>query len=105
MMLWYAPQTFLTAMVYDGVFMRHPELRGGVIGSGAGWVPDFLRQLDLAHKSFGRTDPYLKELDMIHKIEPSNFRRKFFLSSIRIAWLSLMTTSRSNVPLNDIHSS
>ena len=50
MMLWYAPQVFLTAMVYDGVFDRHPKLRGGVIESGAGWVPDFLRQLDLAYK-------------------------------------------------------
>jgi predicted TIM-barrel fold metal-dependent hydrolase len=64
MMLWYAPQVFLTAMVYDGVFMRFPKLRGGVIESGAGWVPDFLRQLDLAYKSFGRTDPYLKQLEM-----------------------------------------
>jgi predicted TIM-barrel fold metal-dependent hydrolase len=63
MMLWYAPQTFLTALLYDGVFMRFPTLRGGVIESGAGWAPDFLRQLDLAYKSFGRTDPYIKELD------------------------------------------
>lgn len=72
MMLWYAPQTFLTAMVYDGVFMRFPRLRGGVIESGAGWVPDFLRQLDLANKSFGRTDPYLKQLDMT----PSEYIRR-----------------------------
>ena len=72
MMLWYAPQTFLTAMVYDGVFMKFPELRGGVIESGAGWVPDFLRQLDLANKSFGRTDPYLKQLDMT----PSEYIRR-----------------------------
>jgi predicted TIM-barrel fold metal-dependent hydrolase len=72
MMLWYAPQTFLTALVYDGVFMRFPELRGGVIESGAGWVPDFLRQLDLAHKSFRRTDPYLQELDLA----PSAYLRR-----------------------------
>jgi len=64
MMLSFAPQTFLSALVYDGVFMRHPALRGGVIESGAGWVPDFLRQLELAYKSFSRTDPYLKELDL-----------------------------------------
>jgi len=72
MMLWYAPQVFLTAMVYDGVFQRFPELRGGVIESGAGWVPDFLRQLDLAHKSFRRTDPYLQGLDMM----PSDYIRR-----------------------------
>ncbi len=72
MMLWFAPQTFLTALIYDGVFARFPELRGGVIESGAGWVPDFLRQLDLAYKSFSRTDPYLKELDRM----PSDFIRR-----------------------------
>ena len=72
MMLWYAPQTFLTAMVYDGVFQRFPELRGGVIESGAGWAPDFLRQLDLAHKSFRRTDPYLQQLDLA----PSDYIRR-----------------------------
>jgi predicted TIM-barrel fold metal-dependent hydrolase len=71
-MLWYAPQMFLTAMIYDGVFERFPNLRGGVIESGAGWVPDFLRQLDLAYKSFSRTDPYLKELPLM----PSAYLRR-----------------------------
>ncbi len=71
-MLWYAPQIFLTAMIYDGVFDRFPNLRGGVIESGAGWVPDFLRQLDLAYKSFSRTDPYLKQLSM----QPSEYLRR-----------------------------
>jgi len=72
LMLWYAPQVFLTAMIYDGVFERFPRLRGGVIESGAGWVPDFLRQLDLGYKSFSRTDPYLKELSM----PPSAYLRR-----------------------------
>jgi predicted TIM-barrel fold metal-dependent hydrolase len=71
-MLWYAPQVFLTAMIYDGVFDRFPKLRGGVIESGAGWVPDFLRQLDLAYQSFSRTDPYLKQLAM----KPSEYLRR-----------------------------
>jgi uncharacterized protein len=71
-MLPYAPQMFLSALVYDGVFMRFPELRGGVIESGAGWVPDFLRQLDLAHKSFRRTDPYLQAMDL----KPSEYIRR-----------------------------
>lgn len=70
--LWYAPQEFLTAMVYDGVFRRYPTLRGGVIESGAGWVPDFLRQLDYAYASFKRTDPYLQELEM----KPSEYLRR-----------------------------
>ncbi|HET6334781.1 MAG TPA: hypothetical protein VFG30_16270, partial [Polyangiales bacterium] len=60
------------AMIYDGVFDRFPLLRGGVIESGAGWVPDFLRQLDLAYKSFSRTDPYLKQLPLM----PSEYLRR-----------------------------
>jgi predicted TIM-barrel fold metal-dependent hydrolase len=72
MMLSFAPQVFLSALVYDGVFMRFPQLRGGVIESGAGWVPDFLRQLDLAYRSFRRTDAYLKELDQT----PSAYLRR-----------------------------
>jgi uncharacterized protein len=71
-MLWYAPQVFLTALIYDGVLERFPALRGGVIESGAGWVPDFLRQLDLAYKSFSRTDRYLQELSM----SPSDYVRR-----------------------------
>ena len=70
--LWYAPQMFLTAMIYDGVFRRFPDLRGAVVESGAGWVPDFLRQLDYAYRSFKRTDPYLQELDM----KPSEYIRR-----------------------------
>lgn len=71
-MLAYAPQIFLTAMIYDGVFERFPNLKGGVIEAGAGWAPEFLRELDLAHKSFGRTDPYLKALTM----KPSDYIRR-----------------------------
>lgn len=63
--LCFAPQEFLTAMIYDGLFHNYPKLRGGVIESGAGWVPDFLDRLDYAFKSFQRTDPYLKDLDML----------------------------------------
>ena len=63
--LWYAPQEFLTAMVYDGVFQRFPNLRGGVIESGAGWVPEFLRMLDHGWYSFNRTDQYLAEMDLM----------------------------------------
>lgn len=70
--LWYAPQIFLTALIYDGVFERFPKLRGAVVESGAGWVPDFLRQLDYAYRSFKRTDPYLQELTM----KPSEYIRR-----------------------------
>src|SRR5215831_10077755 len=60
----FAPQMFLTAMAYDGVFDRFPNLRGGVIELGAGWVADLLRRLDHGWKAWSKTDPSLKELSM-----------------------------------------
>lgn len=71
-MLSYGPQIFLTAMVYDGVFERFPNLKGGVIECGAGWVPEFLRELDIAYQSFGKTDPYLQQA----KLKPSEQIRR-----------------------------
>ncbi len=71
-MLSFAPQVWLTAMVYDGVFERFPLLRGGIIEAGAGWAPEFLRELDLGFRSFGRTDPYLKAMAM----KPSEYIRR-----------------------------
>jgi len=71
-MLSFAPQVWLTAMVYDGVFERFPQLRGGVIESGAGWAPEFLRELDLGYRSFKRTDPYLQQMPL----KPSEYLRR-----------------------------
>ncbi len=71
-MLSFAPQIFLTAMIYDGVFARFPKLRGGVIEAGAAWVPGFLRQLDFAHRGFKRMDPYVQALEM----KPSEYLRR-----------------------------
>jgi uncharacterized protein len=58
----FAPQNFLCALALDGVFDRHPGLRGGVIELGAGWVPDFLRRLDQAWKGWRKTDPLVASL-------------------------------------------
>jgi uncharacterized protein len=71
-MLSFAPQIFLTALIYDGVFERFPDLRGGVIESGAGWVPGYLQQLDFAHRGFRRTDPYVSALTL----KPSEYLRR-----------------------------
>jgi predicted TIM-barrel fold metal-dependent hydrolase len=62
MLLSIGPQQFLTALVFDGVFARFPKLRGGVIELGAGWVPEYLRTLDLSHKIFKKTDPAVAAL-------------------------------------------
>jgi predicted TIM-barrel fold metal-dependent hydrolase len=64
MVLAIAPQQFLTALVFDGVFERFAKLRGGVIELGAGWVPEYLRTLDLSQKIFRRTDENVAALPM-----------------------------------------
>jgi predicted TIM-barrel fold metal-dependent hydrolase len=64
MLLSIGPQQFLTALVFDGVFERFPTLRGGVIELGAGWVPEYLRTLDLSQKIFKRTDESVAALSM-----------------------------------------
>jgi predicted TIM-barrel fold metal-dependent hydrolase len=64
MLLSVGPQQFLTALVFDGVFERFPRLRGGVIELGAGWVPEYLRSLDLSQKIFKKTDPSVAALEL-----------------------------------------
>jgi uncharacterized protein len=64
MLLSIGPQQFLTALVFDGVFARFPRLRGGVIELGAGWVPEYLRSLDLSQRIFKRTDPSVEALPL-----------------------------------------
>ncbi|MET0386394.1 MAG: amidohydrolase family protein [Polyangiales bacterium] len=64
MALSFAPQMFLTSMVFDGVFERFPSLRGGVIELGAGWVPEFLRVLDTSQRVFRRSDPQVAALTL-----------------------------------------
>ncbi len=51
-----APETFISMMVIDGVFERHPALRGAAVELGAGWVPEMLRRLDWVVKTWGRSD-------------------------------------------------
>lgn len=64
MVLSFAPQMFLTSLVFDGVLERFPNLRGGVIELGAGWVPQFLRTLDLSQKIFRKTDKAVAGLSL-----------------------------------------
>jgi len=68
----HAAETFLTAMVLDGVFERFPELRCGVIEMGASWAPSLLSRLDYAAKSFARTEPMLGDLSL----RPSDYIRR-----------------------------
>jgi uncharacterized protein len=56
------PETFISMLVLDGVLNRHPNLRGGVIELGAGWVPELLRRLDWVVQHWSRNDANLQGL-------------------------------------------
>jgi predicted TIM-barrel fold metal-dependent hydrolase len=58
----HAAQKFISTLVLDGVLERHPDLRGGVIELGAGWVPDMIRRLDHAAEIWARSEPHLAEM-------------------------------------------
>jgi predicted TIM-barrel fold metal-dependent hydrolase len=55
-------ETFIGAMVLDGVFERHCNLRGGVIELGAGYVPSLCKRLDWIHEIWRKSDPELAAL-------------------------------------------
>jgi predicted TIM-barrel fold metal-dependent hydrolase len=54
-------ELFLSAMVMDGVFERHPGLRGISMEHGAFWVPSWLQALDFTANSMKRFAP-MKEM-------------------------------------------
>jgi uncharacterized protein len=58
----HAPQRFISVLVLDGVLDRHPDLRGGVIEIGAGWVPDMIRRLDHAVDIWSKPEPHLARM-------------------------------------------
>lgn len=64
MVLPFAAQMFLSAMVFDCVFERFSDLRGGVIELGGGWVPHFLHSLDAGQRMFKKTDPQVGTLPL-----------------------------------------
>ena len=59
------PEAFLTMMALDGVFERHPALRGAAVELGAGWVPELLRRLDWVVKHWSRNDANLQGLSRV----------------------------------------
>jgi predicted TIM-barrel fold metal-dependent hydrolase len=70
--LHHSPERFLACLALDGVFERHPDLRGGAIELGASWVPGLLRNVDHAHRSFSRSEPDLQALPLL----PSEYLRR-----------------------------
>ena len=70
--LHHSPERFLACMALDGVFERHPTLRGAAIELGAMWVPGLLRNVDHALRSFSKFEPALRELTLL----PSEYLRR-----------------------------
>ena len=60
MVLHQAPEMFISMMMADGVFARHPKLRGAAVELGAGWVPEMLRKLDAVSKAYGKVDETMR---------------------------------------------
>ena len=56
-----AAQRFISVMVLDGVLERFPNLKGGVIELGAGWVTDTIRRLDHAVDIWSKSETHLAE--------------------------------------------
>jgi len=62
MAIYHMPEVFLATLIFDGIFEKFPNLRGGCIEQGALWVVPWLRRLDLAQASFKRNEPVLRDL-------------------------------------------
>jgi predicted TIM-barrel fold metal-dependent hydrolase len=55
-------EVFLTSVIFDGVFERHPTLQGMCVELGAGWVPQLLDRLDWVVDIWSRNDDALQAL-------------------------------------------
>ena len=58
----FSSNRFISTLVLDGVLETHPNLKGGVIEIGAGWVPDMIRRLDHAVEIWSRSEPQLAKM-------------------------------------------
>jgi predicted TIM-barrel fold metal-dependent hydrolase len=70
--IYHSPALFLGTLVLDGLFDRFPNLRGGCIEQGAGWVVSWLQHLDYAQRAFRRTEEPLGRLEAT----PSEYVRR-----------------------------
>ena len=68
----HSAEIFLAVMAMDGVFERFDRLRGAAVELGALWVPSLLARLDLAVRSFRRTEPKLTSMEL----SPAEYLRR-----------------------------
>jgi predicted TIM-barrel fold metal-dependent hydrolase len=60
--IFHSAERFLSVFILDSVLERFPELRGGCIELGAGWVPAMRRRLDHIVKIWSKPEPHLREM-------------------------------------------
>lgn len=59
-------------MVFAGVFQRHPDLRLAVVEHDVGWVPHFIRRMDMTYSEHN----YVTEIHFDNGALPSDFIRR-----------------------------
>jgi predicted TIM-barrel fold metal-dependent hydrolase len=59
----HSAERFLSVLILDGVLDRFPDLRGGCIELGAGWVPAMRHRLDNIVDIWSRAEPHLAEMN------------------------------------------
>jgi predicted TIM-barrel fold metal-dependent hydrolase len=64
MAIQYPVMQTLAAMIIDGVLLRFPTLKIGVIEQGATWVPGWMRSMDSAAVAFTKNEERLQKLEM-----------------------------------------
>ncbi|MEM8497966.1 MAG: amidohydrolase family protein [Pseudomonadota bacterium] len=50
--IYHHAQIFLSALIFDGVFERHPDLNGLCMEHGAFWLPSWLHALDFTQRAY-----------------------------------------------------
>jgi predicted TIM-barrel fold metal-dependent hydrolase len=62
----------LSALIFDQVLEKFPNLKVGVIELGAVWVPAWLERLEIVKDTFGRTESRIRDLPM----RPADYARR-----------------------------
>ncbi|MEE2703721.1 MAG: amidohydrolase family protein [Myxococcota bacterium] len=57
-------ELFLSAMIFDGVFERFPELRGISMEHGSVWLPSWLQAIDAAARALKNQQPELADREL-----------------------------------------
>lgn len=58
------PEVFASAFILDGIFDRFPRLMLGIIEQGGEWVVPWLARLDRTQRSFAKTEPTIRDLEL-----------------------------------------